>query len=81
MSCPYKYLFGVPGQGAHSTRIGGFALVDTVGTIILAWGTAYLTKTSLLWNIVGWFIVGEFLHWYFGTPTAFLKLIGIDTKC
>jgi hypothetical protein len=81
MSCPYKHIFGIPGQGVHSTRIGGIALVDTIGTIVLAGGTSYLTNTSLFWNIAGWFVIGEFLHWYFGTQTAFLNLIGVSTNC
>lgn len=32
MACPYKYIFGIPEQGFHSTRIMGLALNDTLGT-------------------------------------------------
>jgi hypothetical protein len=81
MSCPYKNLFGVPGTGFHSYRFAGIAVGDTVGTILLAWLTSYLTQTGFWWNLLVWFIAGEFLHYYFGTQTAFLKSIGIEPKC
>lgn len=81
MSCPYKHLFGVPGEGFHSYRFMGLAVGDTVGTILLSLLTAYLTNTSVLWNFIIWFVAGEILHYLFGTPTAFLKLIGISINC
>ena len=81
MSCPYRYVFGVPGQGFHSYRFMGIAIGDTVGTILLAWLTSYLTGTGFWWNVFVWFVIGEILHYYFGTPTAFLKGIGMEPKC
>ena len=33
-SCPYKYLFGESEKGVHSYTFLGFAIVDTVLTII-----------------------------------------------
>jgi hypothetical protein len=59
----------------------GLAVGDTVGTILLSLLTAYLTNTSVLWNFIIWFVAGEILHYLFGTPTAFLKLIGISINC
>ena len=81
MSCPYKYLFGVPGTGFHSYRFLGIAVGDTVGTILLAGLSSYLTRTGFWRNLLIWFVVGEILHYYFGTPTAFLKIIGMEPKC
>jgi hypothetical protein len=81
MSCPYAYVLGVPGKGFHAARLGPIALYDTLGTIALALFTAWLTKTSFLWNLVAWFVAGEVLHYAFGTPTAFLRLIGMTPKC
>jgi hypothetical protein len=57
------------------------ALGDWIGTILLAWLTSYLTQTGFWWNLLVWFVVGEILHYYFGTPTAFLKIIGMEPKC
>ena len=81
MSCPNKHALGVPEQGFHAARLGPVALGDTVGTILLAALTAWLTKTGFWWNLLAWFVLGEVLHYAFGTPTAFLKLIGMTPKC
>jgi hypothetical protein len=81
MSCPNKHALGVPGQGFHAARLGPVALGDTVGTILLAVLTAWLTKTGFWWNLLAWFVLGEVLHYWFGTPTAFLKLIGMTPEC
>ena len=35
--CPYRYLFGKPGEGPHSYRFMGLAVVDTVLTFLSAW--------------------------------------------
>lgn len=56
-------------------------MFDTVGTILLALFTAWFTKTNFWWNLLAWFVGGEVLHYWFGTPTAFLKLIGMTPKC
>ena len=42
MSCPYRFIFGVPEKGFHSTRFFGFALNDTLGTIVLAFIVTYI---------------------------------------
>ena len=81
MSCPYKYALGIPGEGFHAMRLGPIALGDTLGTVALAVLTAWLTNSSIFWNFVVWFVVGEILHYAFGTPTAFLKLIGLTPSC
>ena len=81
MSCPYKDLFGAPGTGPHSIRFLGFAVVDTALTVLLALLTAFLTKTSFVANFVAWFVLGEVLHYAFGTNTAFLKLISMSPVC
>jgi hypothetical protein len=69
-----KHTFGEPGQGFHATRILGYALHDIVGTILVAWIVSYIAGIPLIYSIVGWFIAGEVLHWYFGVETAFMKL-------
>ena len=81
--CPYRYLFGVPGTGAHSYRIFGLAAVDIFLTILLAATTAKYTNSSFLVHLIFWLIVGEVLHYLFGTQTAFLTWMGIDaeSKC
>lgn len=81
MSCPYAYIFGIPEKGFHSYRFMGLAVGDTVGTIFLAFCTSYVTNTSIVLNLIIWFVAGEVLHWVFGTPTAFLRMIGMTPYC
>lgn len=69
-----KHTFGEPGQGFHATRIMGFALYDIVGTIVVAGIFSYFTRISFAYSLLGWFVAGELLHWYFGVETSFMKL-------
>jgi len=80
MSCPYANILGVPGEGVHAQRFMGLALNDTIATLVAALITSWLFNVSLLYSIIGWFILGEILHYAFGVNTAFLKMIGI-TAC
>lgn len=77
MSCPYKNILGVPGTGVHETRIFGLALVDIVLTALAALITSYFTEYSFPMSFFMWFLLGEILHYVFGTQTAFLTMIGI----
>lgn len=79
MSCPYKYIFGIPGKGFHSERFLGIALYDTLGTIVLALLVSYFFRVKIVTSIIGMFILGEVLHYLFGVQTAFLTLIGIKS--
>jgi hypothetical protein len=81
MGCPYKYVLGIPGQGFHSTRIFGYALNDTLATIVLALLTSYLIRQPFLPVLIVWFVLGEILHYLFGTQTAFLTSIGVKVPC
>ena len=77
MSCPYKYILGIPGKGFHSTRFMGLALNDTLGTIGLALLTSWIFNINIWLSLIVWFISGEVLHYMFGVQTAFLSMIGI----
>lgn len=81
MSCPNKDALGIPGQGFHAARLGPIALNDTLGTIALAALTTWIFKVNFWVSLLTWFVAGEVLHYWFGTPTAFLRLIGLTPKC
>ena len=81
MSCPNANILGVPGQGFHAARLGPIALNDTLGTIGLALITSWFTNTSFWWNFLAWFVLGEVLHYWYGVPTAFLKMVRVDPAC
>ena len=75
MPCPYATLLGIRGQGVHANRIMGFALNDIIATIVVAILTSYLWNISFLYSLLGWFILGEVLHYVFCVDTAFLDLL------
>ena len=79
--CPYANALGVPGQGVHSTRIFGLALNDILMTIIGAILIAFLFDINVWKSLLGLFVLGEVLHYVFGTQTAFLTMIGINPTC
>ena len=74
-------MLGVPGQGIHASRIFGLALNDILMTIALAFLTTFFVRVSFGLSLAGWFILGEVLHYYYGTKTAFLKMIGLEPNC
>ena len=81
MSCPYAHALGIPGQGFHARRIFGFALYDILGTIGLAILTSLVFRIHIVSSLLFWFVLGEVLHYVFGTRTAFLEWMGIRAKC
>ena len=81
MPCPYAHALGVPGQGFHAVRFMGIAVNDSLATIVLAFLTTYIVNISFLESLLGWFILGEILHYWFGTNTAFLKMIHLSPNC
>ena len=78
MSCPYAFIFGKPKQGAHSTRFMGYAVVDSVGTVLLAILLAYVFNTGFWITLLATFVVGEILHYVMGAQTQFLTAIGLS---
>jgi hypothetical protein len=81
MPCPYANALGEPGKGVHAARIFGLARNDLIMTIIAALITAYIFNITFFQSFAAWFILGEVLHYAFGTDTAFLRMIGLKPKC
>lgn len=81
MQCPYANLFGEPGKGFHSWRLGGVAVGDTLATILVALLTSYIFGWPVLYSLIGWVLVGEIAHWVFGTRTAVLGALGVYRNC
>jgi len=83
--CQYHDLFGLPRQGAHAIRLFDFAVVDVVLTFL----GAYLIQWSLnnwqirdrnwsYWEVLlGFTVLGIFLHWLFCVPTKLNQLLGL----
>jgi len=97
MPCPYAHALGIPGEGVHAPRLLGLARFDTIATLLVAFITSFIiqfkymdilnTLSNSLFSMifiycfVAWFVLGEILHYLFGTNTAFLKMIGLSPKC
>jgi hypothetical protein len=64
----------------HAKRIFGLAANDIYMTIIAAIITSYTFNINFIYSFGAWFVLGEILHYAFGTNTAFLKMIGL-TPC
>lgn len=73
--CKYRHILGVEGQGIHSQRIFGFALMDILMTFVGAYLLSYLFDTPYLWTLLGLFITGIVLHSIFCVRTTLDKLL------
>jgi hypothetical protein len=73
--CKYRNALGVPGQGVHSVRLGGVAVVDVLLTIVGAYVIAYFTRTSFAWTAAGLFLLGIILHRLFCVRTTIDRLL------
>ena len=81
MGCPYAFIFGKPNEGVHSSRFLGYAVVDSVATVLLAILIVFIWNVSLWKTIVILFVLGEILHYLFGVQTAVLTTLGITVVC
>ncbi len=68
-------MFGVPGKGMHRWRILNLAVVDVVGTIVVASLVAYYFRLPY-WSSIGCaFLLGILFHWLFCVNTTVNKLL------
>jgi hypothetical protein len=81
MPCPYANILGEPGKGFHAWRVGGLAVWDVIGTILIAGAMSYYFGWTLLYTLIGLFVAGEVAHWVFGTRTAVLVALGLTRSC
>lgn len=79
--CPFSKIFGTPGEGVHSTRFLGYAVVDTVLTVLVAYLTTFVVKIEFVNSLIIWLVVGEVMHYTYGVQTAFLTAVGIKVAC
>ena len=75
--CKYQNILGTAGTGIHSSRIGGFALWDIVGTIALAGLMSSLINIGFLTALIILIIIAICLHWLFCVPTALNKKLNL----
>lgn len=73
--CKYKNLFGAPNTGAHSYRFFGFAIVDVVLTILVAYLISLFFPISFRYSLLLLFLSGILLHRLFCVRTTVDKLL------
>jgi len=75
MFCQWKYIFGEEGKGFHSVRFANIAILDLIGTVIIAWLFSIYFRISLLISLIGAFVLGIFAHRIFCVNTTINKQI------
>ena len=55
-------------------RVGGIAVIDVVGTVIISAGVAKACKWNVGKTIIGGFLVGELTHLALGKKTPITSL-------
>ena len=70
-----KDLFGQPKEGFHKKRFIGMALYDLIGTIFLALLFSSLTRISILYCVITFFLLGIFCHYVFNVDTTINKIL------
>jgi hypothetical protein len=73
--CKYKNILGVPGEGIHSYRLGGVAIMDVIMTIIAGFFISYFFKKSFLYTTIFLFVLGIILHRLFCVRTTLDKFL------
>jgi uncharacterized membrane protein YcaP (DUF421 family) len=75
--CQYKDIFGKPNVGFHSIRIFDFALLDILGTILIAFIISKYYKINFVFTTIILFLVAIFMHWLFCVNTKLNTLLGL----
>ena len=75
MFCKYSNIFGKEKKGLHRYRVFNLAIVDVIGTFIIAFGLAYLFKWSLWITIICTFGMAIVLHRLFCVNTTINRII------
>lgn len=75
MLCQYSDILGKAGEGVHSYRVGPFAIVDVILTIILALVISYIIDKNILIIFAILWVLAEILHGIFCVETTFWRLV------
>ena len=73
--CQYKNSLGIPGKGFHKHYFFGFAVMDLLGTIGIAYLIGKYFKLSVYKVFIVLMILAIFLHWLFCVDTVLNKIL------
>ena len=71
----YKDIFGKAGEGVHSYRFMGTAVVDVILTFLLAIFISSTSEIPLILSIILCFILGIIAHYIFCVETNTIKYL------
>ena len=66
----YKDMLGTPGTGFHKPRFLNTAILDYLGSILIAMGISYKYEISLVYSTIFILTLGIFFHWLFGVKIS-----------
>ena len=70
MLCKYKNIFGKVGEGVHSYRILNIAILDVIGTIIIAYIIHFFVPYKFITVLLFLFFLGIICHRLFCVRTT-----------
>ncbi len=73
--CKFRHIFGKENEGIHSIRFMNVAIVDFIGTIIIAYFLSLSFHLNFLHTLFVVFIVSILIHKLFCVRTTFTKFI------
>jgi len=73
--CPYKLIFGSPGEGVHQYRILNIAVFDVLSVLIVAHFISEYTKSDFWYTLIILFLIGIIVHRLFCVRTTVDKLL------
>jgi hypothetical protein len=76
MLCQYKDALGRPGEGVHSYRFLGVAVVDVVMTVVVAYVVHRVMGYPFGRTVAVAFLLGVFSHWLFCVDTTVARVLG-----
>jgi hypothetical protein len=74
----YKDIFGKPNTGIHAYRLFDFAIIDIIGTLIIAYliGKYFsFDNNNILKLFIIIFLIGEIFHLLFCVKTKFIQIL------
>lgn len=77
MLCKYKDILGIPGQGFHYHFGFNFAILDLIGTILIAYWISLNYKISFIKSFGQLMLLAIFLHKIFCVDTTLNRFLGL----
>jgi len=73
--CKYKDVFGKPGEGIHKIRVIDIAVLDVLGTILIAYFVSIWIHVAFWKVLIVAFVLAELAHWLFCVDTKVMRAL------